>query len=223
MAVHDLRTPLHKISLASEVLLGGRVGEDRREELLQIINRASRGMEELIDSLLDFTRMESGKESLKLSATVVPEFFKELCSDLEIIASEKGIQFQYDIDVSDEPLFLDQKRVALVVTNLLSNAFKFSPPGSSVTLALSSNDHLRLVVEDQGPGISDNDFQKLFEPFHRGEAKPTAGEHSTGLGLAICAKIVELHGGDIVVESTPGSGAKFTVELPIIPAREVSD
>jgi signal transduction histidine kinase len=216
MAVHDLRTPLHKISLASEVLLAGKVKEERKEELLQIIHRAARGMEGLISSLLDLTRMESGQETLDLKPTVLPEFFEEICADLKIIADEKRVDFQFEVLADTSPVLLDQDRVALVITNLISNAFKFSSPGDTVGLTVERNGSIVARVEDNGPGIGPEDLEKLFQPFHRGAARPTAGEQSTGLGLAICAKIVELHGGDITVESSLGEGAIFSVELPVI-------
>src|SRR6185436_4171694 len=115
---------------------------------------------------------------------------------------------------------VDKARFAQVVDNLLSNAIKFSPSGTTVRVRLHSQDgRLAFSVEDQGPGIAEEDRKLLFRSFQKLSARPTGGEKSTGLGLAIVKRIVDAHGGTIEVESSAGGGARFIVTVPIAPAQ----
>ena len=113
---------------------------------------------------------------------------------------------------------IDLTKIKQVVDNLLSNSVKYSPPGSVITALVWRNDlgtHCNFAIRDQGPGIPDDERDKLFKDFSRLSVQPTGGEKSTGLGLAICRKIVEAHGGTIVAENLPDRGCEFRVSLPI--------
>jgi signal transduction histidine kinase len=111
----------------------------------------------------------------------------------------------------------DPRKIEQVMENLLSNAIKFSPPGTTVTMTLiPMGAQVRIEVRDQGPGIPEAEQGKLFQPFQRTSVKPTGGEESSGLGLAIARRIVEAHGGRIGVESVVGSGSTFFVNLPLL-------
>lgn len=217
MAVHDLRTPVHRITLASEVLLGGNCTPDKTKEFLQMVFRSARSMTYLIDDLLDLTKFRSGKIKLRKERIKVKDYISDICKSNYILAKQKEIKLIADVKNAPEYATLDRKRITQVCNNLLSNAYKFSDKNTNVILsAREVSDHLEISVKDEGQGIEEQEQAKLFQAFHRVDSNhPTAGEHSTGLGLAISRKIVELHGGAIGVDSKAGKGSRFYFTLPL--------
>ncbi len=216
MASHDLRNPLASIRGFSKYLLekGKQVKEETREEFLTTIKTVSGNMLELISNLLDISVIESGQLKLKPEIASMQKLVEEKIHLQQILADKKNISLHTEFEDVSEFSF-DASRMGQVVDNLLSNAVKYSPPEKDVYVRLNcKEDKVRFSVQDQGPGITHEERDKLFQHFQKLSAKPTGGESSSGLGLAIAQRIVEEHGGSIGVESQPGEGANFFFELP---------
>ena len=165
--------------------------------------------------LIDFTRHWAGFLCLGIFFVAYSLVILEEKIHLQqILADKKDISIHAEFEDVAEFLF-DANRMGQVVDNLLSNAVKYSPLGKNIYVKLScENDKVKLSVRDEGPGISHEERGKLFQHFQKLSARPTGGESSSGLGLAIAQRIVEEHGGSIGVESEPGQGANFHFELP---------
>jgi signal transduction histidine kinase len=217
MAAHDLRSPISNIESLADLLLesDSEIGRDERAELLTMIRHLSQGMMRLLNDLLDIAAIESGKIDLQLKPVSVPHYLAEVANYNRLLAERKKIYLVTKVADSLPAIPFDQERIRQVLNNLLSNAIKFSPMHTVVTLeAYGVPTGVEFSVADQGQGIRPEDLGKLFDAFRRGSTKPTAGESSTGLGLSICKKIVELHGGTIGVESEVGRGSRFFFTLP---------
>lgn len=216
IAAHDLRNPLHAINLSCELVL--RDLEQPKEQIkkaVNMINTATGRMKALVEDLLDISVIESGMLELQLRSGSLNKLLKERAYFLSIVAERKGISIHSELsDLPDFPF--DSNRVSQVIDNLLSNAIKFSPTGSNIYLNLTQDGYRAVVsVKDEGPGVSTEDQNRLFVEFQRAGAQPTGGEKCTGLGLAIVKKIVNAHGGDVWVKSSPGAGATFGFTLPM--------
>jgi len=215
MAAHDLRNPLGSIRGFSDVLLEGGIDEATTKEFLTIISTVSNEMLDLLNELLDISVIESGKFTLSRETGDLAKLTGQRVHLCKSAATKKGITIKEDYPPFPEMKF-DPKKVSQVMDNLISNAIKFSPLGSEITVSLRLEEKsARFFVEDKGPGISEEDKPKLFGEFQKLSARPTGDEKSTGLGLAIAKKIVAAHGGMIGVVSAPGGGSRFFFTLPI--------
>lgn len=220
MAAHDLRNPLTIVMSGSEYLLdefNGPLTDDQRR-MVRLIHASSRRMYALLQDLLDVYRIESGNLELALEDVELASVLNKAVSVHNVLAASKAITVTRG---ACPPLIVraDAERLDQVLDNLLSNAVKFSPHGSTVTVSADRfNGHARISVHDQGPGIPPDERDRLFTDFGKLSVRPTAGEASTGLGLAICRRIIEAHGGKIGVESEPGEGATFWFTLPLADA-----
>jgi signal transduction histidine kinase len=214
IVAHDLRSPLNSIVLAAQLL----DGEEDVEEAWRIarqIKKEGMDMSALIGCFLDIAAIESGAIKAEPGHLDLTASVHHILKRHSGRASEKGIAV--DITAPEEPVAAwgDGKFLKEVLDNLLSNALKFSPSGTRVTLRVEALDGwARVSVEDQGPGLTAEDQKKLFGRFARLSARPTGGEKSTGLGLSIAKHMVDAMGGRLWVESKPGLGAAFRVELP---------
>jgi two-component system, sensor histidine kinase and response regulator len=217
MAAHDLRNPLASIRALSEFLRDGVVGTLTPDQLdlVTTIHSASQEMLLLVNELLDVTAIEAGELKLALEATDLAEIVAKAVYLANIKASKKQTKIAM-APLERPPLSrLDPNKIRQVVDNLLSNAVKFSPPGSTITVEVAAQPGaLMVAVRDQGPGIPESEHDQLFKDFSRTSVQPTGGEKSTGLGLAICRKIVEAHHGTITAENLPERGCVFRVTLP---------
>jgi signal transduction histidine kinase len=216
MAAHDLRGPLGNIQLSATVLqeMADDLSPEEREDVLGDVIDQTGYMLNLLDELLDVTKIESGNLDLNREKISLADFLKQAGERFCQVAAAKDSRVILE-DIPSIELYLDPVRLRQVIDNLLSNAIKYSPPGSTVWVgATEKAQGWRVYVTDQGPGISASDRQKLFIEFARLSARPTAGEKSIGLGLAITKRIVEAHGGEIGVDSEPGQGATFWFILP---------
>jgi signal transduction histidine kinase len=216
IAAHDLRNPIATIQTAVQFLLLPDMGleADVRDSILQDVNQQTEHMLSLLDDLLDVTRIESGKLELRPTGISAKDFLNEAVRRHNQLAAPKGTKIEL-VYVDDGLLVADPQRLRQVTDNLVSNAVKYSPPNSQITLRA---EHLmrqwRVSVKDQGPGITAKDRERLFQDFARLSARPTGNERSTGLGLAITQRIVEAHGGEIGVDSSVGEGSTFWFTLP---------
>ncbi len=223
MAAHDLRNPLGVILTYSNFLLRG--GKDclseEHVEFISIIRRNSEFMLRLINDLLQITRIESGRLQLELQPTDLTSLVERNVALNRLLAEPKRIELLFSSEGPVPPMMLDSPKIEQVLDNLVSNAVKFSHPGTTVKVCVSSCDGSAVVaVKDQGQGIPSNEVGQIFEPFAKTSIRATAGEQSTGLGLAIVQRIVKGHRGKLHVESEVGKGSTFTVLLPIVSGRD---
>ncbi|GAB4294609.1 MAG: hypothetical protein Kow0068_19410 [Marinilabiliales bacterium] len=218
IAAHDLRNPIGVIQSFSELLLDT-INEDdidKKKELLEYIYEGSKAAIDLLNELLDISKIESGLLELQIVKDNYVDFVTKNISINKIYAQKKNISLKLDIKSKIPEFPFDRTRIEQVLNNLISNAIKYSYPISSVTVRVSKKDNSVLTeVIDEGQGIPEKDFHKIFQEFGKTSVKATAGERSTGLGLAISKKIVESHNGKIGFKSTVGKGSVFFFELPI--------
>jgi len=218
MAAHDLRNPLSVFKGYLELFLTGNLGEltaDQRE-VLNDMNHASDVMLGLINDLLDVTAIETGNIQLKRQPTKPEELLQAVQVSLRVLAHAKSIEIKLDLPMSLPVLHIDQARIKQVLTNLITHAIKYSFSRTVIILgARVFEKEVWISVKDQGQGIPVEEMKHLFKDFSRTSVKPTAGEKSIGLGLAITRRIVEAHGGIIWVDSEIGRGSTFIFSLPI--------
>lgn len=218
MAAHDLRNPLGVISLWTESLLAGALGEmsDEQKKAGEVILKHTDAMLNLINDLLDIAAIESGKVKLDWKTGPVEAVAKEIAESNQILAEKKGIALTYAGEPAIPSVKFDPRRIEEVLRNLVSNAIKFTPQKGSIRVAVSCDGKfVRTEVADTGCGIPPQEKQKLFQKFQKLSTKPTAGERGTGLGLAIVKKLVELHGGEVGVDSEVGKGSTFWFTIPV--------
>jgi signal transduction histidine kinase len=218
MAAHDLRSPIGNIQSLAELLLENdrSIRPEEYREVAVVIHKLARGMVNLLNDLLDITTIESGKIDLRPMPVSMTPYLAEIQHYHQRLAERKRIQLVTEAAEHIPTVCFDQERIRQVLNNLLSNAIKFSPPHTLVRLTvLATSAGVEFSVIDQGQGIRVEEQGMLFGAFQRTSTRPTAGEHSTGLGLSICKKIVELHGGTIGVESEVGRGSRFFFTLPL--------
>lgn len=217
MAAHDLRNPVAAIGGYAEIVLHDEASNGsapERKRMLRRIGALAGEVNELLESLLDVAVIEAGSFPIAAEPVALAGFLRDVGERNRPVAESKGTTLVVD-EAHDEVVRFDPLRVQQVLGNLIGNAVKFSPAGSRVEVGVRvDGGSVAFSVHDQGPGIPPEEQTRLFESFPRTSARPTGGERSTGLGLAICRKIVEAHGGTIGVESRPGSGATFRFELP---------
>jgi signal transduction histidine kinase len=217
MAAHDLRNPLASIRRLAEFLRDGVVGglTSEQRDLIATICTASQEMLHVVNELPDVATIEAGELKLHLEPTDLADIVEKAAYVVNIDAAKK--QTRVALAPMDRPVNanVDPNKIRQVVDNLLSNAVKFSPPGSFITVELdaTAGGHT-IAVRDQGPGIPESERDRLFKDFDRTSVKPTGGEKSTGLGLAICRKIVDAHHGTISAENLPTRGCVFRVTFP---------
>ena len=217
MAAHDLRNPLASIRGLSEFLRDSNLPADQRE-LVELIYGASQSMLDLVNELLDVATIEAGELRLDPQPCNFADLLRGCAFLQNIQAAKKRSRITLPDDTGAPTALMDVAKMRQVVDNLLSNAIKYSPPGSEITVAYHTEaGSAGFAVRDQGPGIPDHERDRLFRDFGRLSAKPTGGESSTGLGLAICRKIVDAHRGTITAENLPAGGCEFSVRLPALP------
>jgi PAS domain S-box-containing protein len=220
MAAHDIRNPLATILLCTDMLVS-QTGKPRYEELAKtLLNRIkgrSEFMLQMVNDLLDVSRIEAGKLSIERAACDIRKLIAERIPMYRQSAAEKNITVRRRCEAGLPAVHADPARIGQVLDNLVSNAVKFSHPGSTVTVqAKREGNSVHVAVIDKGQGIPDEEKKRLFQPFSRTSVRGTAGESSTGLGLAICRKIIEAHPrGRIGVESEAGKGSTFSFRLPV--------
>jgi signal transduction histidine kinase/CheY-like chemotaxis protein len=224
MAAHDLRNPLMVIMSYSEFLLEDDVPLPPQEvEMVKAIGQSSRFMLSLINDLLDLATIESGVLRLDPQPTDLAEVVARAVTLNNVLAENKGIEIVLTAVPNLPAVSIDRQKITQVLNNLLSNAAKFSPSDTKITVSIADQGHRVLVsVQDQGQGIPAAEIDKLFKPFATSSVKSTAGEKSTGLGLNISRRIVEGHGGHIWVESEQGVGSVFSFTIPVSHDRAAS-
>lgn len=217
MAAHDLRNPLHAIQMYSEFLLDetSDVVSQEHRQFMEIIHASSEFMLRLVNDLLDVAKIESGKLELDLAETDLISLIEKNVAMNNVLASRKNIAINSHHVGEAQPLVADAAKLEQALTNLVTNAVKFSNPGGKIDVTLEfRQSEVVISVQDEGQGIPESEQGKLFQPFQRISVKSTGGEDSTGLGLAIVKKVVLGHKGRVWVESEIGKGSTFFIALP---------
>ncbi|HEY9765229.1 MAG TPA: HAMP domain-containing sensor histidine kinase, partial [Chroococcales cyanobacterium] len=220
---HELRTPLNGIMGFGSILLDelqGLLNPPQRRSVEKILMSTDR-MLELVDSLLDFTRLRAGLFSIFPKKTPYPVLLQEAVVSMRPLARAKGIEIESEVFVPSE-VSLDRQRIFQVLANLISNALKFTPRGGKVAVsAFVEENRLVTEVRDSGIGIDEEDLPRLFSPFQQLDTGLTRGVEGTGIGLSICKEILTLHGGFIEAESEGrDKGCTFRFVLPAVPKGE---
>jgi signal transduction histidine kinase len=216
---HELRTPLNAIIGFSDVLLQGMFGDmtDKQTEYLKDILSSGQHLLSLINDILDLSKIEAGRMELDLADFDLPTAIDDALLLMRERAARRGLALERNVDERLGQVRADQRKVKQVLLNLLSNAVKFTPEGGRIEVRAAPVDGtVEISVADSGIGIASEDQQAVFEEFRQvGQAEKKA--EGTGLGLALCRKFVELHGGRIWVTSEVGQGSTFTLALPVRP------
>jgi signal transduction histidine kinase len=213
---HELRTPLNAIIGFSQVLKQQMYGplNERQADYVDDVLSSGQHLLNLINDILDLAKVEAGRMELQPSTFELPQLLENAASMVRERATRQGIGLTVATDSSVGEMEGDERKVKQILFNLLSNAVKFTPSGGSITLAARAADgELVISVQDTGIGISADDQEKIFEEFYQVGASRT--QEGTGLGLALTRRLVELHHGQLTVESAPGVGSTFTVTLPL--------
>jgi signal transduction histidine kinase/CheY-like chemotaxis protein len=215
---HELRTPLNAILGYSRLLRGNLLSGDQLERGLETVERNARWLTQIVEDVLDVSRIVSGKIRLDVQPVDLAGVIDNSVSTVQPAADAKGVKLHALIDPRAAPVSGDPDRLQQVVWNLLSNAVKFTPKGGRVQLRLERVDsHVEIVVTDTGVGIKKDFLPYVFERFRQGESGPARKTGGLGLGLAIVRHIVEMHGGVVLAESAgEGQGSTFTVTLPMM-------
>lgn len=212
---HEFRTPLTLIMGPVEELLGGRdqLDPEARAEL-EVVRRNGLRLAKLVNTLLDFSRIEAGRMQARYEPTDLGAVTAELASVFRSAIERAGLVFDVDCPPVPEPVYLDRAMWERVVFNLLSNALKFTFEGSVRVTAGTEDGHAVVTVADTGTGVPQEELPRLFERFHRIENARARSHEGSGIGLALVKELVALHGGTITARSREGAGTAFTIRLP---------
>jgi len=211
---HELRTPLTLI-LAPVEELDSRPRDDHDKQQIRVIRRNAERLLGLINDLLDLSRLDAGGLRLNLAEMDVRSVAAAVHENSVPAAHARGLDLRLDVDPSDREIWGDAHRLEIVLTNLVSNAIKFTPGGGVVTVRVRDHEEaVRIEVMDDGSGISAEDLDRVFERFFQVDPSDRRREGGVGIGLALARELVELHGGNISVKSEPGVLTTFTVDLP---------
>ena len=217
VAAIDLRNPLYLIQSFSEALLDSSLGEinEKQSHYLKKIFQASKFMSSLLADLLNFTKIESGKIKLDINEEDLTELIENQVEINQLAANKKNITIRTDFgDIP--PVFIDRNAILQVLDNFIGNAIKFSPLDTSIVIhSALDGDEVRVSIQDQGPGMSEEEKTLLFSEFRTQNKNSPGNEKSTGLGLFIVKNLVLLHKGKVDVTSEPGKGSTFYFTIPL--------
>jgi signal transduction histidine kinase len=216
---HELKTPLALIRLFAETLELGRVqGEDKARQYYRVINKESQRLTQLINNILDFSRIEAGRKEYRFAPTDVNRAVQEVLEAYRFHIEQQG--FELAVDLADDlpEVEVDKEALSQAVINLINNALKYSRDEKYIRVATRRPDGRILVsVTDRGIGIARSEHRKIFEKFYRAEDSLVHETKGSGLGLSLVWHIMEAHGGSVEVESAPGKGSTFTLVIPLRP------
>ncbi len=213
---HELRTPLTAIKESIHLVADGSTGplNAEQKEFLGIASRNVNRLSTLINDVLDYHRMESGRMEFVFKPTDINQLVKEAVKTMSAVAENKGLQVKMDLDEDIGKIFLDENRILQVLNNLINNAIKFTEKGEITLRTYLSENNVCVAVQDTGIGIKKESIPKLFQTFSQVDEGKNQQGGASGLGLAICKGIIERHGGKIWVESAVGQGSTFAFQIP---------
>jgi len=238
---HELRTPLCSIKNAVDLLLSRKTGEinEHQDKFLSMASRNVNRLSRIINDFLDLSKMEAGKMDLGLEKINLAEIIEGTISTFALNAQQKSIRLKKMISSNLPEIIGDSDKLTQVLTNLLSNAIKYTPEGGEICieatlinksksplpaiLPLPHQDFIKVEIVDIGVGISSEDLERVFDKFYQVEKSLTRKTPGTGLGLPICKRLVEAHGGKIWVESKLNKGSRFVFVLPLLKKMEIFD
>jgi signal transduction histidine kinase len=214
---HELKTPLALIRLFAETLELGRVpSEEKARQYHGIINKESRRLTQLINNILDFSRIEAGRREYRFVRSDLAAVVRDVVDAYRFPIEQQG--FALEVEMADDlpEVEVDPEAISQALINLVNNAIKYSPDHKRIRIALRrEKEHVLLSVSDRGIGIPKAEQRRIFEKFYRAESSLLHATKGSGLGLALVQHIVEAHGGRVDVESVPGQGSTFTLVLPV--------
>ena len=214
---HDLKTPLSVIRMFGETLEMGRVtDEGRRQEYYRVITREGERLSRLIDNVLDFSRIEGGRQTYEMTPTAVEPLIRGTLEAFAYPLAQQGFKVEVSVAADLPEVTLDGDAVGQALANLIDNAIKYSGDDRALTIdARVADGWLVIAVSDRGLGIAPEEQAKIFGKFYRVGRSDTQGRRGSGVGLALVRHIAEAHGGTIAVESAPGAGSRFSLRLPL--------
>ncbi len=212
---HELRTPLNAVIGFSELMIGSDTKAEQRREYLGYIHQSGQHLLEMVNDVLDLSKIEEGRLELEKKPFSLTAMLGRILTSARALAKEKNIALKMDADPSIGYLNADEVRIKQVMLNLLSNAVKFTQSGGRIGIeARPEGDRARITVWDEGIGIAPEHLERIFKPFEQVDSAKSGSVAGTGLGLPIVKRLVEMHDGEIIVESAPEKGSRFTVLLP---------
>ena len=225
---HELRTPLNGILGLSEALQLDVYGplNEKQKSTLGHVEDSGRHLLELINDILDVSKIEAGKFELEMNTCSLGELCQSSIHLTKGMAGKKRQNVNFTMSPASITINADARRLKQVLVNLLSNAVKFTPESGSLGLEVTENESENIVyisVWDNGIGISPDDIKKLFQPFVQLDSSLSRQQTGTGLGLTLVQRLVEMHGGSIEIQSVPGQGSRFTVALPCLPTDSITE
>ncbi len=225
MIVHDLRTPLTTIIGALKTIVNTGYEPELTHEFVPMALTSGQTLLEMINTLLDVNKLESGQMQLELAEVDFNALAELALSQVKTLAHERSQSLTVSLlEQCARPLVADAEKLRRVLINLLGNAMKFTPVGGSIRISSRCEDEgFVFSVVDNGPGIPEQDRERIFEKFGQASVRNEGHKYSTGLGLTFCKLVAEAHGGRIWVDSTVGKGSAFSVWLPWAPAQPASE
>lgn len=220
---HELKQPMTAMQGYAKMLMMGIGGEltDTQKQFVQVINSNVDRMGKLVNDLLDISRLEAGRIKLKLAPVHIQEVVAETVANARTAIEARHHTLEVDVPDDLPPVLADREHLVQILGNLLSNAYRYTPDGGTIRIAVSSHDcpelpvgHLCVSVSDTGIGMSPQDLVKLGEKFFRADHALVCQQPGTGLGVSITRKLVELHGGQFMIESEAGRGSTFYFTVP---------
>jgi signal transduction histidine kinase len=222
---HELRTPLALIRLYAETLeLGRLTAKEKYQEYFRIIREESERLTALINNILDFSRIEAGRKEYEFKETNLADLVRSTLDSYRFQIEQNGFAFEENISGDIPPVIVDREAIARSLLNLVNNALKYSKDQKYIGVSLyRANSRVNLEVRDHGIGIAANEQEKIFEKFYRCGDPLVHNIKGSGLGLSLVRHIARAHGGEVLVESTPEKGSKFTIALPLDPALRTAE
>jgi len=221
VVAHELRTPMTSIKGYTDLILQGTMGEitDGQQHFLQIVRSNVERLSELINNLLDTSRIEAGRIKLNPKPISMPKIVHETCEGIAETVKERGLTLEIDEAPNIPTIDADRNAVIQILVNLLSNAYRYTPSGGKITVSIHSTDEsVTVEVADTGIGIAPEDQELIFEPFFRADHDMVTNQPGTGLGLSIVKSLVEMHGGKLQLQSALDQGSTFSFTLPLTQA-----
>lgn len=217
LVTHEFRTPLTSIKGYAEMMLDGDTGEltDEQREFLETVCRNADYLSELVDELLEVSRIEAGAMRLDIREFDISATIEKVVDQMRPQIERKEQELSIDVPQDVPKVEADERRTSQIILNLVSNAHKYTPSDGNITIsAAAERDHVRVDIADNGIGLTEDERDQIFSKFFRADNPETAKERGTGLGLWITRSLVEMQGGEISVQSRPGEGSTFSFTIP---------